>query len=117
MPITTTTTGVVYVIETETKYQWFEAGEAVEDLLYPVRGTKQRVAKVMKAYLPERRAFWARQCALSALVMRADKKARQAPWMSLALVGREIASDTPLDRIPLMKQIAVVSVEVFEMRQ
>jgi hypothetical protein len=58
------------MLESEFKYQWFEAGEALEDLLYPVKGSKQRVAKLMKAYLPERRIFWARLCAISALVMK-----------------------------------------------
>ena len=97
-------------------YQWFEAGEALEDLLYPIKGSKQRVAKLMKAYLPERRAFWARQCAISALVMHGDEKSRHSPWKQLALVGRDVASDLPLDQIPLMKQIAEMSVRAFESR-
>ena len=64
------------ILDSVFAYQWFEAGEALEDLLYPVKGSKQRVAKLMKAYLPERRAFWARQCAISALAMHNDKKTR-----------------------------------------
>lgn len=96
------------------EYQWFEAGKALDDLLYPVKGSRQRIIKMMNAYLPERRQFWARQCALSALAMRSGHKQRNAAWIQLALVGREIASGVPLDRIPLMKQIAEVSVEVFE---
>ena len=100
----------------EFKYQWFEAGEALEDLLYPVKGSKQRVAKLMKSYLPERRIFWARLCAISALAMRGDEKTRHSPWKQLALVGRDIASDMPLDQIPLMKQVAEISVRAFESR-
>ncbi len=95
---------------------WFEAGEAVEDLLYPIKGFKQRVAKLMKAHLPERRAFWARQCAISALVMHGAGKTRGSIWKQLALVGRDIASDLPLDQIPLMKKIAELSVRAFEER-
>jgi hypothetical protein len=102
------------VLDSGFEYQWFEAGEALDDLLYPVKGSRQRVIKMMNAWLPERRHFWARQCALSALAMRSDGKTRDATWKQLALVGREIASDVPLERIPLMKQIAEVSVEVFE---
>jgi hypothetical protein len=34
----------------------------------------------------------------------------------LALVGRDIASDSPLDQIPLMKQVAEISVRAFESR-
>jgi hypothetical protein len=104
------------ILDGEFAYQWFEAGEALEDLLYPVKGSKQRIAKLMKAYLPERRAFWARQCAISALVMHGDEKTRRSAWKQLALVGRDIASDAPLDQIPLMKQVAETSVRAFERR-
>ena len=100
----------------EFKYQWFEAGEELEDLLYPVKGSRQRIAKLMTAYLPQRRPFWARQCAISALAMHGDKKARFLPWRQLALIGREIASDVPIDQIPLMRQVAESSVRAFESR-
>ena len=106
----------VEILDSEIKYQWFEAGEVLEDLLYPVKGSKRRIAKLMKAYLPERRLFWARQCAISALAMRGDEKTRHSPWKQLALVGRDIASDLPLDQIPLMKQVAEISVRAFESR-
>jgi hypothetical protein len=104
------------LLDSEFKYQWFEAGEALEDLLYPVKGSKQRVAELMKTYLPERRLFWARQCAISALAMRGNEKTRHSPWKQLALVGRDIASGLPLDQIPLMKQVAEISVRAFERR-
>jgi hypothetical protein len=104
------------LLDSEFKYQWFEAGEELEDLLYPVKGSKQRVAKLMKTYLPDRRLFWARQCAISALAMRGYEKTRHSPWKLLALVGRDIASDLPLDQIPLMKQVAEISVRAFEGR-
>ena len=87
------------ILDSEFKYQWFEAGEALENLLYPVKGSKQRVAKLMKAYLPERRLFWARLCAISALAMHGDEKTRYSPWKQLALVGRDIGgSFRPLRR-------------------
>ena len=105
------------ILDSELSSQWFEAGEALEDLLSPVKGSKQRVAKLMKAYLPERRLFWARQCAISALAMHGDEKKRHAAWRQLALVGRDIASDLPLDQIPLMKQVAEISVRAFEGRR
>src|ERR1700730_10040507 len=104
------------ILASEFKYQWFEAGEALEDLLYPVKGSQQRVAKLMKAYLPERRLFWARQCAISALALRGEEKTSDSPWRQLALVGRDIASGSPLDQIPLMKQVAEISVRAFESR-
>lgn len=104
------------ILDSDFAYQWFEAGEALENLLYPVKGSKQRVAKLMKAYLPERRAFWARQCAISALATRGGEKTDHSPWKQLALVGRDIASDSPIDQIPLMKRIAELSVRAFESR-
>ena len=104
------------IMVSEFKDQWFEAGEAVEDLLYPVKGFNQRVAKLTKAYLPERRLFWARLCAISALALRGNEKTRHSPWKQLALVGRDIASDLPLGQIPLMKQVAETSVRAFESR-
>jgi hypothetical protein len=104
------------ILDSEFTYQWFEAGEALEDLLFPVKGSKARVAKLLKAYLPERRLFWARQCAISALATRGDEKTRHSPWKQLALVGRDIASDLPLDQIPMMKKVAEISVRAFEGR-
>jgi hypothetical protein len=106
----------VDIMESEFTDQWFEAGEELENLLYPVKGFKQRVAKLTKAYLPERRHFWARLCALSALALRGNEKTRHSPWKQLALVGRDIASDLPLDQIPLMKQVAKTSVRAFDSR-
>ena len=82
------------MLESEFKHQWFEAGEALEDLLYPIKGPKQRVAKLMKAYLPERRIFWAQLCAISALAMRGDEKTRHSHW----------------------KQVSEISVRAFERR-
>jgi hypothetical protein len=70
----------------------------------------------MKAYQPDRRHFWARQCAISAIAMQCGQKTLFSSWKRLALVGRDIASDMPLDQIPLMKQIAEISVQAFEGR-
>jgi hypothetical protein len=91
---------------------WFEAGEALENLLRPLKGFKKRTAAVETKYLPARRQFWARQCALSALALRGESD--QTVWRQLALVGRDIASDLPLDRIALMSRIAATSVYAFE---
>jgi hypothetical protein len=91
---------------------WFEAGQALEDLLRPLKSNTKRMAAVMTTYLPARRQFWARQCAISALAMRAEA----GRWKRLALVGRDIAADLPLERIPLMKQIAASSVRAFELQ-
>jgi hypothetical protein len=102
------------MLNSDFKYQWFEAGEAVDDLLFPVKGFNQRVAKLLTTYLPERRPFWARQCAISALAMRGNEKTGHSSWRQLALVGRDIASDLPIDQIPFLKQVAEMSVRAFE---
>ncbi|HEY5138416.1 MAG TPA: hypothetical protein VIJ25_03735, partial [Methylococcales bacterium] len=86
------------------------------DLLYPVKGSKKRVIALMKDYLPERRQFWARQCAISALALHGNGKVRHSLWKQMALVGRDIASDMPLDQIPLMNAVAKLSVKAFESR-
>jgi hypothetical protein len=107
---------VLYSALTE---NWFEAGEEIEDLLYPVRGQARRLETVLKVYLPTRREFWARQCAFSALAMGGDCKSRLSNqlWKQLALVGRDIASDKPLEQIPLMRKIAAITVEAFESQE
>jgi hypothetical protein len=104
------------LLGSEFAYQWFEAGAEVDDLLSGVKGAKKRAVRLLKDYLPERRQFWARQCALSALAMHGDPKARRSQWKPMALVGRDIASDLPLDRIPLMTEVAAASVRAFELR-
>jgi hypothetical protein len=93
---------------------WFEAGEPVERLLGPIRGARTRAKAMLTAYLPERRAFWTRACALTAFVLQLDRKAYGVLGRSLALVGRDIAAGAPLDRIPLMRQIADISVRAYE---
>jgi hypothetical protein len=65
--------------------------DAVEMFLDLVRQKRQRGYR--PAYLPERRHFWARQCAISALAMRGNGKTRHSLWKQMALVGRDIASD------------------------
>lgn len=100
------------VLIEEVAEQWFEAGEAVEDLLRPLKSRTERVTALMASYLPSRRQFWAHQCAISALALHAE--GGRSYWKQLALVGRDIASDLPLERIPFMQQIAAASVLAFE---
>jgi hypothetical protein len=102
------------MLDNEFADHWFEVGDALEDLLYPIKGSERRVATLMKDYLPDRRQFWVRQCAISALALHFDQGKSNARWKQLALVGRDIASGASLDEIPLMRQIAEVSVEAFE---
>jgi hypothetical protein len=93
---------------------WFEGVADVEKLLKPVRGRQKRVKKLLDAYLPDRRAFWARQCALSALTLRNARDRIYKNWPQVALTGRDIASEKPLAEIPLMTRIAEQTVIAFE---
>ena len=94
--------------------QWFEAGEALDEALGPVKGEQRRIAKMLKDYLPARRDFWARQCALTALAMRSEDCKLRPTWIEVALVGRDVAGDTPIEEMPFMKRVAEASVEAFE---
>lgn len=107
------------ILDGELTENWFEAGEALENLLYPVKGKARRIGKVLNVYLPTRREFWARQCAFSALAMGGDSKSRLSNnfWKQLALVGRDIVSDKPLNQIPLMNKIAAITVAAFESQE
>ena len=95
------------------KQPWFESGEPVERLLAsdPRRqGARQGGVDV---YLPQRREFWARACALTAFALNWSRETYGALARSLALVGREIAAGAPLETIPLMRQIAEMTVGAF----
>ncbi len=98
---------------------WFEADEAVEALLRPIRGRKKRAAAVLTEILPHRRDFWAGRVVWTAATLQA--KAGLDPvltslWIDMALVARTIACGAPLADIPLMRQIADDTVRVFEGR-
>jgi len=105
------------VLDAMESQSWFEAGEAVERLLESQRGPKARVKAVMSVYLPTRRAFWARSCAMTAFALQLDRKAFGPLGAAFALVGREIASGAPLDKIPLMQCVADVTVAAFMSRR
>jgi hypothetical protein len=49
--------------EFETLALWFEAGDAVERPLHPLRTRKRRIEAVTNQLLPSRRTFWAERCA------------------------------------------------------
>lgn len=96
---------------------WFEAGEPVERLLGPIRTAKARVKALLTAYLPQRREFWTRTCALTAFALELDRKTYGLMGVNLALVGRDIADGIALDKIPLMRQVAEATVEAYQSRR
>ena len=85
---------------------WFEAGDAVDAALKAIDSTDEGAQALLGDYLPGRREFWANQCALSALALKAGEATRDGTWRELALVGRDLLRGVPLHDIPLMRQVA-----------
>jgi hypothetical protein len=87
---------------------WFEAGQDVDAILETADSVEEAAQALLESYLPKRRAFWASQCALSALAVK-DHALRDEAWKKLVFVGRDVIGDVPLDEIPLMRRIAHTS--------
>ena len=102
--------------EFETLASWFEAGEAVERLLQPLRTRKRRIEAVSTQLLPTRRTFWAERCAWMAATLKEASDEGDHIWREFALVARDLAGERPLEAIPLAARIAVATVEAFEQR-
>ena len=100
-------------VAAEISRTWFEAGEDIENLLLPLKTRKQRIDRLLAHHLPGRRAFWALQCALSAMALKDQAKASDDRWLPLALAGRDIAAGVALEKIPLMQKIAAQTVDYF----
>ena len=95
---------------------WFEAGDDVDAVLNATQSVDEGAQALIEGYLPSRRAFWASQCALSALALKDRRAKREGSWKHLALVGRDLLRGVPLHDIPLMRQIADRSATVFFMQ-
>lgn len=95
-----------WLAEREFTASWFEDDAAVRDLLGGKRRTgAERIRLVLENVLAPHRALWAEKLAWMALTMRQDEETG-ADWRDFALLAREIASDRPIDEIPLMHAIA-----------
>ncbi|MGA7265375.1 MAG: hypothetical protein WBX30_31455 [Stellaceae bacterium] len=106
--------------EWEQKYEtvatWFEAGEAVEGLLRPLRTRKGRIEAVSTQLLPAKRTFWAERCAWMAATPKEGADEGDNTWSEFALVARDLAGESFLGSIPLARRIAATTVEAFEQR-
>ncbi len=98
--------------EFRTLESWFEAGEAVEILLRPIRTRKQRIEAVLTRLLPGRRNFWAERCAWTAAVLKESAEDDET-WIDFALVARDLVDGCALEAMPLAAQIAAATVEAF----
>ena len=100
----------------ETLASWFEAGEAVENLLQPLRTRKRRIEAVSAQLLPTRRTFWAERCARMAATLKEAAAEEDDTWCDFALVARDLVGRRPLAEIPLAARIATATVEAYEQR-
>jgi hypothetical protein len=91
---------------------WFMEGEEIEKLVR-VRGTKNgRIEALLAGPIEAQRDWWAELVAWMALCLRQEDQIEewedsdQRPWLSFAIVAREILNGRPLAEIPAMRQIA-----------
>lgn len=95
---------------------WYEAGEAVEALLRPLRTRKQRIEALVSRLLPGRRGFWAERCAWMAATLKESAAKGDESWCDFALVARGLAGTRPLETMPLSQTIAAATVDAFVQR-
>jgi hypothetical protein len=94
------------VADGEITENWFEAGEDVDAILDTTESVEDGARAMLERCLPSRRAFWATQCARSALAVKDDATADDGDWRHFVLVGRDILQAATLSDIPLMQRIA-----------
>jgi hypothetical protein len=102
--------------EFETLASWFEAGEAVQELLQPLRTRKRRIEAISARLLPTRRKFWAERCAWMAATLKEGPTEGDDPGVTLRSVARDVVGQRPSAEIPLAARIAAATVEAFEQR-
>jgi hypothetical protein len=106
-----------FAAKTELTDNWFEAGEEVEAVMSAARSASAGARALIESYLPSRREFWAAQCARSALALKDGARPRDQTWKHLALVGRDLADEMPLSRIPLIHRIAEISARAYSLQK
>ncbi|MBV8588462.1 MAG: hypothetical protein JO212_00055, partial [Acetobacteraceae bacterium] len=102
--------------EFSTVDSWFEAGQAVESLLRPLKTRKRRIEAVLTDLLPGRRSFWAERCAWMAATLKDGAEEGDEAWIDFALVARDLAGERPLATIPIASRIAEATVDAFRQR-
>ena len=97
----------------ETVASWFEAGEAVEELLRTIPSRRKRIEAVLTRHLPGRRLFWAERCAWMAATLKDCATDHSEAWLTFALVARDLArGEAPAD-VPLLDIVAEATVDAF----
>jgi hypothetical protein len=105
--------GLEWMGDDEVFGSWFEDGPHVQKTLAKLPRTDKRgmTALVMTDILPARRAEWTERFLMMALWSEAAAEAKQrAKTRDLVLVAHALASDGPLEAIPVMTFIAAQTV-------
>ncbi|MCQ0090650.1 UPF0149 family protein [Roseovarius sp. M141] len=89
---------------------WFEDTGALRDAIGRARTDKGRETAVWK-HLAGRRAWWARQFAVSAAVLKSAAGVDQALWLSFAAVAQALVDGRSLKRIPIMADIMAMTLD------
>lgn len=97
---------------------WFEADGTIEALLAADRTTRSRqAALVLERALPDRRRYWAGIFGWTGLTLREGAAGGQrvpgADWQGFAVAARALLEGADLATIPIMRRIALQTVEVF----
>ncbi|WP_413988723.1 hypothetical protein ACMDCR_22285 [Labrys okinawensis] len=92
---------------------WFESSDEIDALLSKIRSRNKRVEALLTSYLPTRRWFWIRQCALTAAILRGQKgrDGKLAVWV--AVLGKQLCGTRPLAESPLMQAVAEGTIKAF----
>jgi hypothetical protein len=102
------------IADAEWTSNWLESNATVEAILESEQSESEATQKLLTGYMPQRKTFWAWICARSALTLRGP--AGRPPTrnsLNLALIARDLASDKPVERIPLMRDIAERSADAY----
>jgi len=90
---------------------WFEDDAEVEAVLSekPRSRTPAKVNAIIKSILEPRRGKWVERFLWTALWLK-QKQDLLSPWMEFLVVGRELHRGRPIKEIPVMRNIAEVTV-------
>jgi len=95
---------------------WFEDTGPLRAAIARARSEKGRETAVWK-HLESRRAWWARQFAVSAATLKAATKPEPQLWLSFAAVAQALLDQRPLKKTPIIADIMAMTLEAFDARQ
>lgn len=94
---------------------WFMSDASLMAALEQAR-TKAAAKKIVTRHLEEKRDFWAKLFARSALVLRHDSTAAPDAWLSFAAVAQALETGREIKKIPVFEDILELTLCVAEER-